>query len=108
MRSALGEPPLSGLRRSADAGPARASRATIAAAISVRRRGFRRKARRILWVRLRERALGAAELGAAFLDERRDAFDEVARGGHLLLDVGLELELGVHPVIEPGVELALG
>ncbi len=36
------------------------------------------------------------------------ALEEVARSGRLLLDVGLELELLVHPGVQPRVELALG
>jgi hypothetical protein len=51
---------------------------------------------------------GAAEPGRPFPGERRESLGEVARGGHLLLDLGLELELGVHVLVQPLVELALG
>src|SRR3954454_1019648 len=50
---------------------------------------------------------GAGELRAALLGERGDALHEVAGGRHLLLDARLELELVVHPAVQPPVELAL-
>src|SRR5215210_1473839 len=52
--------------------------------------------------------LGPLELGRALAEEGLDALHEVARRGHLLLDRGLELELVVHPRVQPRVELALG
>src|SRR4051794_10932481 len=104
MRSALGEPPLSGPNQPACAGPARTS---VQAAARVRRRGFRRKAAGILFMRRRAAASGALELRRALLHERQDALDEVLAGRHLLLDVGLQRELALHPLEDPAVELAL-
>src|SRR4051794_6432925 len=120
MSSAFGEPPLSGTMALANAVPESTnSRASASATASARRRGrrlagVRAKARRILFRDPRETGrrwrvgLRASESRLALLDERGHALGEVARGDHLLLDVGLERELLVHPRVEPVVELALG
>src|SRR5262245_23347419 len=44
----------------------------------------------------------------ALLRERRDSLAEVCRCGSLLLDLGLELKLICHVLVEPPVELPLG
>src|SRR4249920_2975599 len=49
----------------------------------------------------------AGEARVALFRERLDPLREVARGAHLLLDPGLELELLPHPLVEPVVELPL-
>src|SRR5260370_692354 len=50
----------------------------------------------------------AGESRRALLGEGRDPLGEVVRAGHLPLELRLELELGLHALIEPPVELALG
>ena len=55
-----------------------------------------------------EFALTPAEPSIALFDERCDALGEVVGARHLALDLRLELQLGVHALEEPGVELALG
>src|SRR3954453_5340736 len=104
MRSALGEPPASGPNRPACALGARTSGRAAARMIV---RGFRRKAAGVLFIRRRAAASGALERRGALLHEGQDALDEVVAGGHLLLDVGLELELALHALEHPAVELAL-
>src|SRR5215472_12725979 len=47
------------------------------------------------------------EAGRALLGERGDSLPEVGRGGPLLLDLRLELELIGYVLVEPAVELAL-
>src|SRR5690349_15132517 len=104
MRSALGEPPCSGPNQPAWAGVAsRSGRA----ADRVRRRGFRRKAAGILFMRRRPALSGALELRRALLHKGQDALHEVLAARHLLLDVGLELELALHALEDPAVELPL-
>src|SRR3954470_14114690 len=104
MRSAFGEPPCSGESSPACAGAASASGT---AADRVRRRGFRRKAAGVLFMPRRAAPSGALELRRALLHKGQDALHEVVAGRHLLLDVGLELELALHPLEDPAVELAL-
>src|SRR5215218_1994326 len=108
MSSAFDEPPLSGVMASANAVPVRTnSRASASRTASARRRGrrlagVRAKARRILFTASGEAArrwrvgLSAAEGRLALLDKGRDALGEIARGGHLLLDVRLEAKLLLH------------
>ena len=50
----------------------------------------------------------AREARRALLDEGHRALQEVLAPGHLVLDLGLELELLGHPRVQPVVELALG
>src|ERR671937_1895875 len=119
MSSAFGEPPLSGVIASANAVPVStnetpsASRTADARRRNRRLAGVRAKARRILFTASGETArrwrdrLYPAEGRLALLDEGRHALGEVARSGHLLLDVGLERELVLHARVEPVVELAL-
>src|SRR3954470_6995732 len=92
MSSAFLDPPLSGMRM-----PARVCRAAS-------------KAQGSIWTARSASAsgLGPLESGRALGQERLDALHEVARGGHLLLCRGLELELLVHAGIHPRVERALG
>src|SRR5206468_3748569 len=54
------------------------------------------------------RRLCALEVRRPLLDEGEDPLLEVARGRHLLLDVGLQLKLLSHPRVDAVVELALG
>src|SRR5215472_6057130 len=49
----------------------------------------------------------AGEVRRALFGEGPDPFREVARFAHLLLDLGLELELLAHALVEPVVELPL-
>src|ERR1044072_423802 len=124
MSSALADPPDSGVKKAADATPASAStprREAANAMVNTRRRvreWASAKAGGILFMR-RPSALrpasrprrgpsAAPELGLALLEERGDAFGEVAGLGHLLLHPGLELELLLQSGVKPGVELALG
>src|SRR3954466_7458464 len=104
MRSALGEPPCSGVGRFSPAAGASTSSATAASAAAMDRTGVRRAARKARGILLEadwaRRPLGPLEPRGAFLRERHHALGEVAGGGHLLLDVGLELELLVHPAVE--------
>src|SRR3954469_262203 len=92
MSLAFWDPPLSGSTR-----PARMCRAEG-------------KAQGSIWTARSATAsgLGPLELGRALAQEGLHALDEVARRGHLLLRRRLELELLVHPGVDPGVELALG
>src|SRR3954454_7174989 len=92
MSSAFFDPPLSGSTR-----PARMCRVAS-------------KAEGSIWTARSAPASGLAplELGRPLAQERLDALHEVARAGHLLLGRRLELELLVHPGVDPGVELALG
>src|SRR5262245_18209390 len=116
MWSAFGEPPLSGTIAPAKADPAKAS----SAAKATRTASANRRARLVAWVRAKARPIlftarrttgrrrsPACERRRPLLDERGDAFVEVGRAGHLLLDVGLEVELLLHPRVQPVVELAL-
>src|SRR5262249_31330906 len=50
----------------------------------------------------------AAEARLALVREGPEPFREVARGRHLLLDLGLQFELLLHPLVEPAVELPFG
>src|SRR5215210_6756626 len=92
MSSAFFDPPRSGIRM-----PARMCSAAS-------------KAEGSIWTARSASAsgLGPLELGRALAEEGLDALHEVAGRGHLLLGGGLELELLVHPGVDPGVELALG
>src|SRR3954468_20498174 len=92
MSSAFFDPPRSGIRM-----PARMCSAES-------------KAERSIWTARRASASGLRplELGRPLAQERLDALHEVARAGHLLLGRRLELELLVHPRVDPRVELALG
>src|SRR5215210_9351278 len=92
MSSAFFDPPRSGIRM-----PARMCSAAS-------------KAEGSIWTARSASAsgLGPLELGRPLAQERLDALHEVAGGGHLLLRRRLELELLVHPRVDPRVELALG
>src|SRR4051812_29137599 len=119
MSSACGEPPDSGENASPKALPVH-TRSSISAAGSAsaarRRRGrVRRGAAKgsgIVFTARRATSLAPSasttgEHGLPALEEGRDALGEVAGGGHLLLDGGLELELLAHARVDPVVELAL-
>src|SRR3954447_22043497 len=125
MFSALSEPPRdSGVNRSADApaASARAPRRDAAKARAKTRRRLRErslaKAARILFMGrssasppmqgINRTISFAAKSGVALLQKRGDALGEIGRGGHLLLDLCLELELGGQARVGPLVELALG
>src|SRR3954467_7275132 len=141
MSSAFGEPPDSGVSRSAEATGARSSApVTTARRVRASRREVMRLRRRevskaagILFTNgcptaARCPPAGAPGLGSgpywcsglaggrsaagetsrSLLQEGRDALDEVIRMRHLALNLGFELQLGVHARVEPGVQLALG
>src|SRR5215207_3158956 len=106
MLSALGDPPDSGLTRSAIAPGARARRPTTTARAASPNR---RKRRDVRDTGPNARAsLSAGEVRKPLLDEGHHALDEVVRAGHLALDLGLELELLVEAPVDAVVELALG
>src|ERR671922_1862672 len=90
MSLALGDPPCSGVTRFASG-----------------RRRAGRKARdssrgRPAW------ASGPGEARGPLLNEGHDALQEVLGRRHLLLDVGLQIQLLVHSAVDPVVELTLG
>src|SRR5215213_5972644 len=108
MLSAFGEPPPdSGVHRSADATPAsaRAPTRNVARASVKTRRRLREcslaKAARILFMGrssasppmqgINRTISFAAKARVALLEKGGDALGEITRGGHLLLDPGLEL-----------------
>src|SRR5215208_2839093 len=80
MRSAFGDPPLSGENVSASAGTAATSR---------KMNRFERKA----GATIRVTPLGPREGSVPLLDEREHSFAHVISAEKLMLDVGLELEL---------------
>src|SRR5512132_3716414 len=120
MSSAFGEPPDSGVMKSAEAVAVQvrsSATAASAASASSRERPGRDdgglKAAGILCTWPADGAhpgarSASAERRCALLHEGGHALDEVVGSRHLLLDRGLERELVLHPAEEPRVELALG
>src|SRR3954452_10766444 len=104
MRSALGDPPLSGENVSASAGAATASEVRAAAAAANR---LIVRVERKAGGTIRGRRLGPCEGRIAFFDESGHAFAHVICAKKLMLDVGLELELRVEVAIDHAVDGAL-
>src|SRR3954451_5995307 len=117
IESACGDPPDSGENASPNAVAANARSNTTAAgrlSASARRRVWRRRAKGSGIVCTARRTgrppavfLPTFEHGAAARQKRRHALREVGGGGHLALDLRLELELLAHAPVDPRVELAL-
>src|SRR5919106_6136459 len=111
MSSALGEPPDSGISRSADATGAATRLSAAASSAGKSARVFHSDGTgAAVYGRAPAEASsrsGSPEAGRPLLQERLDALREVPRSRHLLLDPGLQRELLVHAGERPGVELAL-
>ena len=111
MSSAFGEPPVSGVRASAKAAPAKASSA--ARATRRARRGDAPGCWQGSGPRRADSIHSSADDGRRWRDYRppnaggrfwtKAATPSTKSGerGHLLLDLGLELELLVHPRVQP-------
>src|SRR5215207_7199105 len=118
ISSAFGDPPDSGVRKSANAPLAKTSEPTVASSRAATRRRRKedsgRKAARILLMERRSASPGGERRGSAALERRGTLLQEgchtlreVVRQRLFLLDRGLELELLLEPVVRPRVELPL-